>query len=160
MMAADVTRLVERYRLIGRARMFDLPIYNARLEVEALGFRDFGGHAVGVLITPWFMNLIVLPGNAEAADCAPGSVIEWSLPAGDQALNVCGDDALGTYLSAVLFRSMNHFTDQATARAVAHEVLQRLFHPAAPQPAERAGQAAAGESSVSRRQLFSGLGGT
>ena len=134
---ATVTELVKRYRSIDRDRMQGLPIYNERLDVEAIGFGDFQGHTLGVLVTPWFMNLILLPQSEDWSDRAEGSVSEWSLPAGEHEFTTCRDETLGTYLSAVLFRTMAHFPDQATARAIAHEVLERLFEvPPTQQPPE------------------------
>jgi Protein of unknown function (DUF3457). len=43
-------------------RMRDLPVVNASLSVQAVGFNRFGEDWLGVLITPWFMNLMLLPG--------------------------------------------------------------------------------------------------
>ena len=143
-----IAQLADRYRQIARARMAGLPIYNARLEVEPVGFRDVEGHRLGVLVTPWFMNLILLPATDQWDALSPGSVIDFPLPAGEQALTVCRDDQLGTYLSAVLFRSMTDFPDQRTTRAVARAVLEALFEP------ERATAAKA----VSRRHLLAGMG--
>ena len=56
-----IRELVERFREIGETAMRDLPLYNPELEVEALGFQALDDQWVGVLITPWFMNLVRLP---------------------------------------------------------------------------------------------------
>ena len=41
--------------------MRDLPIYNDKAAIEAIGFRPFGeAELLGVVLTPWFMNLIIL----------------------------------------------------------------------------------------------------
>ena len=156
MARATVTALTERYRAIGAGRMAGLPIYNPRLAVEAVGFRALEDHQLGVLVTPWFMNLMLLPGTDDWSACAAGTVIAWPLPAGDFDLNLCRDDALGTFLSAVLFRSMDHFPDQDTARAIAAEVMTQLFAAPAARPAESAPAAAA--RSISRRDLLAALG--
>jgi hypothetical protein len=43
------------------------PILNNRLEVETVGFVNWGeengefASEVGILITPWFMNIVLLP---------------------------------------------------------------------------------------------------
>ena len=36
-----------------------MPIYNPTLAIEAVGFREHEGRHVGVMLTPWFMNLTV-----------------------------------------------------------------------------------------------------
>ena len=43
---------------------------NPALAVEAVGFRPWGEHWLGILITPWFMNLVLMPrvGAQVAAD--------------------------------------------------------------------------------------------
>lgn len=155
---ATVTDLVERYRDIARERMRGLAIYNDRLEVEAIGFRDFKGHAMGALVTPWFMNLILLPQGDDWSDRPVGSVSEWSLPAGEHEFTTCRDESLGTYLSAVLFRTMTHFPDQQTAQAIAQEVLERLFAAPAAQQPQSGEETPSSTSPLSRRELFGGLG--
>ena len=46
---------------IHRERMADVPILNEALRVEAVGFVARGDEALGVLVTPWFMNLMLVP---------------------------------------------------------------------------------------------------
>jgi hypothetical protein len=48
------------YRGAARA-MRDLPVYNPALAVAAIGFRALDDHAFGVIVTPWFMNLVRVP---------------------------------------------------------------------------------------------------
>ena len=143
-------QLVEHYREIEATRMRGLPIVNSRLEVEAVGFRAVGDDQVGILITPWFMNLVVLPGDDSLDEIAQGVEVEWAFPAGDYSLMSCRDDELGAYLTAILFRTVADFPDQDTARAIATTILESIFSA----PEEVAQQA----PSFSRRELFSRLG--
>ena len=145
--SASDSELVGYFQHVHRARMQNLPICNPRLKVESVGFREFEGHELGVLITPWFMNLVLLPGPGSELDLAEGSASEWAFPSGQHQFFTCRDDALGTYLTAVLFSSVNGFPDQAIARAIADEVLIKLF-------TDR--KARANEKTMSRRDLFSG----
>jgi len=147
------TALVERFRVIDRERMAGLPLCNPALEVEAVGFRTFENCRLGVLVTPWCMNLVLLSDDDAWRAWEQGSTSEWTLPAGPHEFTTCRDEVLPTYLSAVLFRTMQDFPDQESARDVAAEVMERLF--AEPEPADNA---VAGESPVSRRALLSGLG--
>ena len=130
--------------------MRGLPIVNANLDVEAVGFSEVDGHQLGVLITPWFMNLVVLPASEDYCGKEQGEDVEWTLPAGDYTLTTCHDEVLGGYLTAVLFRTVADFPDQGTARDVAATVLEMLFE--APQPAASTGR------KLSRRELFAQLG--
>ena len=148
---AASARLVAHFRKIHTERMLDMPFLNPRLEVCAVGFREFDEHAVGVLVTPWFMNLVLLPGEQEWSRLAQGSVVEVALPGSDIEFNVSHDDDFGTHLSAALFSSVADFPDQDTAVAIAGEVLHQLFHPESePKAAE--------PQSMSRRELFTRLG--
>jgi hypothetical protein len=52
---------------------------------------------------------------------------------------------MGTYLSAILFRSVTDIPDQQTARELAVEVMKELF------------TKARDKNTVSRRALFTGL---
>ncbi|MFW2404800.1 MAG: [NiFe]-hydrogenase assembly chaperone HybE, partial [Gammaproteobacteria bacterium] len=126
-MTNEVTQLVERFRIIHAERMADLPLCNPRLEVEAVGFREFEDLQLGVLITPWFMNLVLLSGEDAWADWPQGSKSEWTLPAGTEEFTTGHDDEIPTYLTAVLFRTVQDFADQDMARAVAERVMENLF---------------------------------
>ena len=157
----DVDALVARYEAIAAERMQGLPIVNPRLEVEAVGFFDFGEHRFGVLIAPWFMNMVLLPGSDEYAELQQGDKVTLSLPSGDYEFTACRDAgdaaAAGVYLSAVLFRTVTDFPNQSTARAVATEVLVRLFDAPSEIPAGHDGVPA--PRRVSRRGLLSGRSG-
>lgn len=145
----SVKALVRHYELVARERMFGLPIINPELAVEAVGFGYLDEHQLGVLITPWFMNLVLLPGSDEWAGHPQGSTVSLVLPNAKQEFLVGHDDALGVFLSAILFRSVSDFPDQATAVAVAEEVLRMLWSPPEAQPAT---------APLSRRDVLTGLG--
>lgn len=151
-MAATTEELEQHYRAVLSERMREMPFVNPALEVEAIGFRDFQGHQLGVLLTPWFMNLVLLPGSGDWDDYAPGTACRWSLPEGSYDFNVCRDAELGVYMTAVLFRTVADFPDQETARGIAVEIMQRLFQPGdnAPEEGRR----------FTRRDLFGKLGGS
>jgi len=138
--------LVERYRSIYDERMRDLPIINSALEVEAVGFRVFDVHHIGVLITPWFMNLVLLLGSDIGSRLKQGSKSTLRFPSGPVEFITAQDESLGPYLTAVLFRSVADFADQESTREVALEVMQELFN------------TARNKHSVSRRELFTKVG--
>lgn len=126
--------------------MQGLPIVNSALDVEAVGFCAFDEHRIGVLITPWFMNLVLLLGSNIGSRLVQGSKSTLSFPSGPVEFTTAQDEMLGPYLTAVLFRSVAEFPDQDTAKAVALEVMQELFNPAR------------NEHAVSRRALFTKVG--
>ena len=149
--AITASHLARHLEKIYRERMQGLPNVNTRLDVEAIGFGDLGEHQLGILLTPWFMNLLILPGAGEWSELAPGSTVAWPMPNGNHEFTICRDDTLGTYLTAVLFRTVVDFPDQDSARAVAEDILRRLRT----KPGEPARKS--GSDSLSRRALFTGL---
>lgn len=150
-MTIAVADLVRHFQAIYRERMQGLPIVNSRLDVEAIGFGYLEEHQLGILLTPWFMNLLVLPGNDEWSNVEQGSTVEWSLPNGGYEFTVSRDERLGPYLTAVLFRTVVDFPDQETARSIAEEILRQLWaEPDAPVQNP-------GGNPLSRRAFFTGL---
>jgi [NiFe] hydrogenase assembly HybE family chaperone len=144
-MTGSVASLIQHFEAIYREHMQDLPIVNSRLQVEAVGFRDYAGHQLGVLITPWFMNLVLLPASTAWADSEQGSTENIAFPSGPIQFTIAHDELLGCYLTAVLFRTTADLPDQDTAREIAAQIMQDLFVDAREQ------------RSVSRRALFTGL---
>jgi [NiFe] hydrogenase assembly HybE family chaperone len=144
-MTDTVAELVRHFEHIYAEHMQDLPIVNRRVQVEAVGFQDYEGHELGVLITPWFMNLVLLPAGDEWGDSAQGDTSSIGFPSGPIEFTTSRDDVFGTYLTAVLFRSVSDMPDQKTAREIALQVMKNLFVPAK------------SERSLSRRELLTGM---
>lgn len=142
------------FRRIADTRMAGLPILNPALTVEAIGFRDWNGERFGVLVTPWFMNLICLPGSdTDLADASPHF---RTLPGGEFEFLASEEKDIGAFLSCSLISPMADFADMAAARAVAGEVMSQLFKtPDAPAPLAPVGVRARLEQPVSRRAFFS-----
>ena len=121
-------QLVTAYRRVAEERMCGLPIYNEALTVEAVGFRDWQGVRVGVLVTPWFMNLVLIPGTVESpGEGEPVGSGEYRLPSGGYEFQLCRFAGAGDHWSVPLFSNMHGFPDRDTARAVAEEVMLRVM---------------------------------
>jgi [NiFe] hydrogenase assembly HybE family chaperone len=140
-----IVKMVQQFETIYVEHMRDLPIVNKALQVEAVGFHDYHSHQLGVLITPWFMNLILLPGTDDWSDTLQGDTSSIDFPSGRIEFAVSHDKMLGIYLSAVLFRSVAEIADQTTARKLAFDILGDLMKPPR------------NERTVSRRDLLTGL---
>ena len=126
--------LVGAFERIARTRMAGVPLLHAGLRTEALGFAaqldDDGQPGVlGVLLTPWFMNLVWLP-PADAPALPVGA--SRLRPLGGEVLSFIAAQEEGCCFEACsLFSPMFEFPDQAAARSVALAVLQALRQPAA-----------------------------
>ncbi|MDZ5461390.1 [NiFe]-hydrogenase assembly chaperone HybE, partial [Azohydromonas lata] len=124
-----VEMLVGAFEHIARTRMAGVPVLHAGLKTEALGFApqccDEGLPGVlGVLVTPWFMNLLWLP-----PDDAPALALGASRlrRLGGETLSFLGAEEAGCRFEACsLFSPMFEFQDQDAARAVALAALQAL----------------------------------
>lgn len=135
--------LTARFEHIADTRMRGVPVLNPRLQVAAIGFAphiDAAAPAqpgtLGILLTPWFMNLI-WRSAADDRPLAPGASRGRRL--GEQTLDFIGvdDELLGPYESCSLFSPVLEFADQASALATAEEVLRLLREPPAPSPPSR-----------------------
>lgn len=143
-----------RFRAVD-AEMRDLPIYNDKVDIEAIGFRPFGDAALlGVVLTPWFMNLIVLPIEPVPMNMAEiGRTVSIELAAGKRNFVVGGDEDIGLYQAFSLHSPLLTFTLPGQARAEAQRMLGLLTT-----PPEEAAQAASTSRSaaVDRRALLFG----
>lgn len=130
---------------IAAERMRTLPIYNPALEVEAVGFASWEGRWLGVMVTPWFMNLTLVPADPRAwRPLAVGAKRRYRFPAGDYEFIGACDPAIGEYQICSLFSPMDDFADHATARLVATLAREALLDPAHAESIESPPAGAAG----------------
>jgi [NiFe] hydrogenase assembly HybE family chaperone len=149
-----VLALIERFRCIDGA-MRDLPIYNDKVTIEAIGFRRFDDDVLlGVVLTPWFMNLIMLPIEPAPMDMAAvGRSVSVELTAGERDFVVGGDEVIGLYKAHSLHSPVLNFTLPGQAHAEARRMFALLMTPAIEAAAATSSPAG---SSVHRRALLFG----
>jgi len=116
------------FRRIERERMQGLPLLNPALQVKAVGFREWQGRCLGVLITPWFMNLMLLPDEGDDwEDLQIGDKQLHQFPAGPYEFILGEEAGIDRFQMCSLFSPMFEFADQATAVATAEEVMRGLM---------------------------------
>lgn len=120
------------FHRIHEERMQDVPVCNPALEVKAVGFREWGDYALGVMLTPWFMNLMLLPRNSQDCEgpiegCKEGSKQLHHFPSGSYEFIYGREEGLGAYQVCSLFSPMHEFTDQETALETARQVLDAVM---------------------------------
>jgi [NiFe] hydrogenase assembly HybE family chaperone len=135
---SDPQALVTAFERIAGTRMAGMPFCNPVLAVEAVGFRPWAGGQAGVLITPWCINLVLLPG-ADARALGSGESVTTAFPSGQYEFMGGDEPECGPFRFCSLYSPPGEFNDAAQARAVALEVMAQLFLPAA---------------AISRRALF------
>ena len=148
------SELVAVFSDIARTRMHDVPICNPALSVEAVGFqRTPEGHWAGVMITPWAINLLCLPGQAEGWPLLPACAKhEWHFASGNYEFTVADEERIGNYHLCSLFSPAFEFPTQEQARLTALAVAHALF--AEPLAAPEVAPA----TTVPSRRAFLGLG--
>ena len=147
----EVARRLEiAFENISRTRMADMPLANPALRVEAVGFREWRGQWLGILVTPWSINAMLLPRAADWPRLAAGAERIVEMPAGRFRFVAGFDAALGEYHACSLFSPALEFVDHAAARTAAAAALDAMLAPAAER--ERAGEPGA----FSRRDFLRG----
>lgn len=135
------------FRDIAARQMADMPMLNAALSVEAVGFRPWGDHWLGALITPWFMNLVLMPRvSARWQPIDERETRHWAFPAGVFEFIGARERSLGDYQACSLFSPMFEFAEHAVARNTAIAALEALFDPAHREPVAISGTALRAET--------------
>jgi [NiFe] hydrogenase assembly HybE family chaperone len=128
--ANPAAALEAAFRRIERERMTGLPLLNPALRVQAVDFTPWQGHWLGALLTPWFLNLVLVPGAGDTAwpwrSAREGERVHHRFGAGDFAFLGAGEPELGEFQTCSLISPMNGFADQTTAVATARAALRML----------------------------------
>jgi [NiFe] hydrogenase assembly HybE family chaperone len=145
--------------------MQDMPFVNAALDVECVGFARYDGDWLGVIITPWFLNLFLLCGGGRMwLDLAAGQRRLVQLPCGMLQFIADADPELGLYQYCPLIAAVGSLPDQLTARQAAADALKAVLTPANNAPTVQPIASAQLEDPddklvASRRGFFRRLGG-
>ncbi|HVN35847.1 MAG TPA: [NiFe]-hydrogenase assembly chaperone HybE [Casimicrobiaceae bacterium] len=124
-------RLEAAFRAVHAERMQGLAFVNAAIGVEAIGFAPWRHYWLGVMLTPWSMNLLLAPRDASAwKPLPPGEKRRYAFPAGPFDFISAREGATGDYLICSLFSPVLEFADHATARQTALLAREALFDPA------------------------------
>lgn len=154
--------LEHMYRRIWETSMHDMPFVNAALSVQAVNFRRWQGDWVGAVVTPWFINLFVVPGGGALwSDLPAGDRCKIAFPLGELEF-IADNDAdaeIPAHQYCPLFAPPSGFTSHQAALAAAEEALTTLFTaPPAPEITPEP-VSVADQPNVARRGFFKRLGG-
>jgi [NiFe] hydrogenase assembly HybE family chaperone len=164
---ATAARVQSAFERVQRERMAGLPFVNEALRVEVVGLHRWRGLWLGILITPWFMNLMLLPADGEGGNEEPpparwpavrtGDYARFAFPSGVLSFLAGHEAEAGDYLACSLFSPMFEFADHEAARQTAEACLTALFDPAASAtPAEAPHDEVAAPAPVSKRDFLRG----
>lgn len=153
---AWIACLEQTFQAIERERMQGIPILNPNLQVKALGFKRWSTYRLGILLTPWFMNVLLLPEDTEQ-NFQVGAKQSVLLPSGEYEFIIGYETEIGFYLSCSLFSPVFEFENQAAAVATAEIALLNLLtleaQPETPQPVK---SQAINPEPLTRRALLQG----
>lgn len=145
----------EAFFRIQREQMADVPILNPALSVEAVDFQRWQGHWLGIVVTPWCMSMLLVPGSPENWVSTGENKRRFvKFPAGDFAFLGSEEAELGEYQSCPLFSPMGKFSAQSEATMTARASLIALLTSAQQSQAESKAAKHADEPSLSRRRFL------
>ncbi len=122
------TRVANVFERIHREQMAGLPLLNDALSVKTLGFQQFEGRILGLLITPWMMSLLLFPGAQDDWETlALGSKQVIAFPSGSYRFLDNRIDELGVCQMYSLHSPMHRFGSQAMAIAEATSFMDKLL---------------------------------
>lgn len=127
--------LEKTFRDIQNTRMEGVPVINEKITVKAVHFQKWNHFHLGILITPWFMNLMLIPtknnnsehnlSNNEALQT--GTTHQRKFPSGCYEFVAGFEEKIGHYLSCSLFSPMFEFENQEAAELTAVEALKAIM---------------------------------
>ncbi len=125
----DVSSTIEKtFEKILTENMQGIPILNSMVSVQALGFQEYQGRIIGVIITPWLMNLVLLPSLEEDwSDLVLGHKETHEFPSGKYRFLVNEIDEIGFCQTHSLFSPMNNFVSHEQAVVAAQNFLDKLY---------------------------------
>jgi len=131
-MNADVTvvtvLLEQVFGKILREQMQDIPILNHKIRVQAVGFRCYEGRLLGVIITPWMMNLMLLPAADDDWQAwQPGHKEVFEFPSKPCQFMLNEFDRVGKCQTRSLYSPMNSFASHEQAVVAAQQYLAQLL---------------------------------
>jgi len=121
-------RLESAFDAIHVRHMQGLPFVNPALRVEAVGFAPWKNYWLGVMVTPWSMNLMLTPRDAQMwRPLKFGEKRRYTFPAGHFDFISANTAAIGDHLVCSLFSPVLEFIDHAAAHETARLAREALF---------------------------------
>ena len=125
----SISKNIEQvFSRIHRESMQGIPILNSKLKVQALGFQVYEERVVGILITPWVMNLVLLPAQGEDwSDLTLGQKKVHEFPSQKCKFMVNDIEGIGVCQMHSLFSPMNEFSSHEQAVRAARDFIDKLM---------------------------------
>lgn len=153
--ADDPSALLNRhFQAVWQSRGAELAPVNPALQVEAVGFIRYAGDWIGVVVTPWFFKLFLLPGGGSLwGDIPVGQRRYLELPGGVLPFTAEEIPSIGPCQWTPLIEPITAVSNMGAARQAALDALRTAFAIAVDKPP------AAAVSDNPRRGFLRRLGG-
>lgn len=120
--------LEKQFKRILKKRLSRHEQLNAALNVQAVDFRHWENRCLGALITPWSMNLMLLPNEGdEWQNIGLGDGTQYHFPSGDYEFILTEEDGVGRFQCRAIGDSVFEFEDQQSAVIAAQTALIELM---------------------------------
>lgn len=121
-------QLEQHFTHLQHSRMRDVPILNPAMRVQAVGFHRHPQGYLGILITPWFINLVLLPyDDDDWQDLAIGANRIHVFPSGSDDFIIVEEALIGRFQACSLLSPVNEISDQGAAVKVARAAMSALY---------------------------------
>lgn len=131
-------RLEAFYTGVAQTSMRGLPMLNEALGVRVVGMQAFADEWLCVLITPWFINLVLMPAAEEQNPVQVGASSLVGLPGGLVSFIQSDGHEIGPHRMCSLFSPVFEFESMDAAVLTAQAVLDELLNPSDEAEAEDA----------------------
>ena len=126
--AEQARRLEQIFTRILHEQMAGIPILNDHIQVQVVGFQAYQDRIIGILITPWMMNLMMFPGDQDNWDeLEIGHKRPHEFPGGEYRFTINEIEGLGKCQTHSLYSPMRQFKSQAQALTAAGSFLDTLM---------------------------------
>ncbi len=135
-------------------RMSDMPLYNDQLSVDVVALQQIDSRHLkselqtvplfmAVLITPWCMNVVVIPVAETVSNFLPAVGSTWlvDIAGSEFEFTVAADIGFGAFASASLISMMHQFETMTQAQEFAKQSLELLLTPEANKSTEQTSDA-------------------
>ncbi len=123
-----VETLEQTFTQIHQQHMLGLPLLNNRLKVEVLGVQEYQGRTLAIIITPWMMNLLLLPAEDEDWSALQlGEKQIYQFPEKDLQFSLNEFQGLGKCQTFSLYSPMDEFVNQDHALSAATTFIETLM---------------------------------
>ena len=121
--------LEAHFHQLWAARGDDFPVVNPKLAIKAIGFARVQGDWVGVMVTPWFVQLMLLAGGGTLwGDIPVGQRRYLDLPGATLPFTAAEVMGIGAYQYSPLLAQISEAEDMLAAQRVADDALQAILH--------------------------------